>query len=336
MAQLSYTGEQLDQAIRKVINDYADVSGVTAIASDVMAGKWFVGANKVLTEGTGTGGGGARLNAGTISLVGTTLSFTDGNNGSFSQNWDVYVNGTKKVSVPKSTTTCNIASYIGAGSYTIYVIVTGTGMGDSPASNSVTYDESVQINFSLTGCTWSGGTSMTTNYLEGYLVANSGYTLPSTITIEGTTGTSGSTHVTWTYNSTTGLVTLSNPTTQAIDIQAVAVVSTFSISVTIDHGTYSGSSTIAPGGTATITATATSPYSLPQTISVNGVTGTSGSVGVTWTYNSSTGVISLSSPSTNVSITIVCDQTYDYSQSGSTLQINNAPYSQSGSILSIT
>lgn len=44
--------------VRAISSPYADVSGVTANASDVMSGKYFVDSNGVLTLGTGTGGGG--------------------------------------------------------------------------------------------------------------------------------------------------------------------------------------------------------------------------------------------------------------------------------------
>lgn len=51
-AILTHSGAQLDAAITKVETDYADVSGVTATAADVLTGKKFVGANKTLTDGT--------------------------------------------------------------------------------------------------------------------------------------------------------------------------------------------------------------------------------------------------------------------------------------------
>lgn len=43
--------------VRAIPSPYADVSGVTAQASDVLSGKYFVDSNGVLTLGTGTGGG---------------------------------------------------------------------------------------------------------------------------------------------------------------------------------------------------------------------------------------------------------------------------------------
>lgn len=43
--------------VRAIPSPYADVSGVTATAGDVLSGKYFVDSNGVLTLGTGTGGG---------------------------------------------------------------------------------------------------------------------------------------------------------------------------------------------------------------------------------------------------------------------------------------
>lgn len=50
--RLTHTGEQLDEAIGKVLAGYTDVSEVTATAPDVRVNKKFVSNQKVLTEGT--------------------------------------------------------------------------------------------------------------------------------------------------------------------------------------------------------------------------------------------------------------------------------------------
>ncbi len=55
---LTHSGQELDDAITKVLNDYADVSGVTATADDVVQGKTFVDANGVQRTGTLVPGGG--------------------------------------------------------------------------------------------------------------------------------------------------------------------------------------------------------------------------------------------------------------------------------------
>lgn len=50
--RLTHTGQQLDAAITKVENDYADVSGVTALASDVAEGTYYVNSDGNLVAGT--------------------------------------------------------------------------------------------------------------------------------------------------------------------------------------------------------------------------------------------------------------------------------------------
>ncbi|MDD4292191.1 MAG: hypothetical protein PHX51_08185 [Clostridia bacterium] len=46
MAKLTYTGAQLDAAIRKVRSDFADVSGVNLLALDARLGKKHIDASK--------------------------------------------------------------------------------------------------------------------------------------------------------------------------------------------------------------------------------------------------------------------------------------------------
>lgn len=76
---------------------------------------------------------------------------------------------------------------------------------------------------------------------------------------------------------------------------------TWSITTTCTNGTYSGDSVINRGsGTATVTLSASSGYALPSNITVTNAS---------YTYNQSTGVVSLSSPTGNVMITCVCEQT---------------------------
>lgn len=55
---MEYTGQQLDEALDKVTEDYADVSAVTAVPADVRAGVTFVDHNRVLQVGTAAQGGG--------------------------------------------------------------------------------------------------------------------------------------------------------------------------------------------------------------------------------------------------------------------------------------
>ena len=134
------------------------------------------------------------------------------------------------------------------------------------------------------------------------LAPSTGYALPVQITVNGVTGTSGSTGVTWSYNATTGLITLSNATEEVIITATCRQVYTITTNVT--NGSSSGDTTIVDS--ATITIAPTSRYSLPSMILVNGTPGTSGSIGATWSYNSTTGAITLSNPTANITITATC------------------------------
>ena len=73
---------------------------------------------------------------------------------------------------------------------------------------------------------------------------------------------------------------------------------TFTITSSITNGSATGSQTIVAGGTATVTISANTGYVLPSSVTVTGATNS---------YDSSTGVISLSSPTGNVSIEAICD-----------------------------
>lgn len=52
MGKLQYSTSELDNAIQKVLNGYADVSGVTATQEDVLQGKYFVNNLKQKKQGT--------------------------------------------------------------------------------------------------------------------------------------------------------------------------------------------------------------------------------------------------------------------------------------------
>lgn len=52
MGRLTHTVAQLNEAIRRVFSNWADVSETTAKKEDVRKGKMFVGADKTLQEGT--------------------------------------------------------------------------------------------------------------------------------------------------------------------------------------------------------------------------------------------------------------------------------------------
>lgn len=73
---------------------------------------------------------------------------------------------------------------------------------------------------------------------------------------------------------------------------------TFTITYTVDNGTYVGPNTIDENGTATITITANPGHTLPSSITVTGAE---------FVYSSETGVITLHRPTSNVSVTVLCE-----------------------------
>lgn len=83
----------------------------------------------------------------------------------------------------------------------------------------------------------------------------------------------------------------------------------YSITTTITNGSYSGDNTIID--TATVILSANTKYTLPSTISVTGAT---------YTYDSSTGVVSLSNPTGNVVINVNCS--IEYPSKSDTILLN--------------
>ena len=73
----------------------------------------------------------------------------------------------------------------------------------------------------------------------------------------------------------------------------------YTITVNIARGTWSGPSTIANGGSSTLTLAADQGYSLPDTITVNNAS---------YTYDKSTGIVVLSNPTNNVIVTVICPE----------------------------
>ena len=86
--------------------------------------------------------------------------------------------------------------------------------------------------------------------------------------------------------------------------------------------------TIEEGSTATLKYTANTGYKLPDTITVTGAT---------YTWDKSTGIVTLSNPTANVSITIVGTKpSAEYVQTGSTVRITNATHKQTGGTLRLS
>ena len=81
----------------------------------------------------------------------------------------------------------------------------------------------------------------------------------------------------------------------------------FTITVNFTGGTFSGSQSIYFDGIATVRLTPNTGMALPPAVTVNGSTGTAGSTGVTWSYSSSSGYITLSAPTADIIITATAD-----------------------------
>ena len=146
------------------------------------------------------------------------------------------------------------------------------------------------VSTTLTNGTSSGATSITYGGTATVtLAASTGYTLPSSVTVTGAT---------YTYDSTTGVVSLSAPTGN-VTISGACTANTYTVSTTLTNGTSSGATSITYGGTATVTLSASTGYTLPSSVTVTGAT---------YTYDSTTGVVSLSAPTGNVTISGACDQ----------------------------
>lgn len=92
------------------------------------------------------------------------------------------------------------------------------------------------------------------------LTPASGYRLPSTVSVTGATSS---------YDSTTGVITLSS-ITGAVAVTVTAVVDTHTLTNSIANMTVSGTTTFNDGGSGTTNVSCGSAYGLPLTISVNG------------------------------------------------------------------
>lgn len=232
------------------------------------------------------------LHAPTISLSGTTLHITNpASNGSYVDTYQVYADGAYLTTV--TSTSVNLANYsIEEGTHSITVKCAATNFNDSPASNAVTYK--VLYTYTITTAlshviadSTNPKTIKENASASLIFTAASGYELPETVTVTGCT---------YTWEPSTGVLNISNPTSNvAISISAIAI---YQITATLTGcaGASSNPSTIKQGGTATLTFTANTGYALPDTITVEGAT---------HTWNKSTGTLTLSDPTGNVAITIV-------------------------------
>lgn len=107
---------------------------------------------------------------------------------------------------------------------------------------------------------------------------------------------------TYEYNDETGVVSLSNPTanvtiTATCPAEPEPEPTTYTVTTTVTNGSYSGDNSITEGSTASVTISADNGYELPSAVEVSGAS---------YTYDDTTGVIALSEPTGNVTISATC------------------------------
>ena len=118
-------------------------------------------------------------------------------------------------------------------------------------------------------------------------VADAGYDLPTIVTASGAQ---------YSWKQATGVLTVYNPTDTTI-VLVRATQKSYSITANITNGTATGANTIKTGETVALTIAANDGYELPDTITVTGASGT---------WNKSTGTLSISNPTGNVTVTGKC------------------------------
>ena len=177
------------------------------------------------------------------------------------------------------------------GSITVYgtsvtdnMTITATGVVDTPSSYTVTN--------SLTGLTSNGAASVDAGAeYTATLSANTGYTLPAAITVKaGSTTLTAGTH--YRYDSTSGDISIyASAITGNITITASGVKNVYSVTYSLTNITSTGAATCEHGTAYTTTLTPASGYSLPASITV-----TAGGSALStdhYTYNSSTGALTV-------------------------------------------
>ena len=177
-----------------------------------------------------------------------------------------------------SACTGSAVTSLGATAYTaainLYAKWTATG---------TTYS----ISTTVTNGTYSGDTSITDNGgVASVTISPTGdYKLPTSVSV------SGASH---TYNAETGVISLSGATGNVTISAAMVALTEYSITVNETNGSHTGASTIKESRTASLTFEPDSGYGQPASVAVTGAT-------YTWTRG--TGVLSLSNPTGNVTVT---------------------------------
>lgn len=165
-------------------------------------------------------------------------------------------------------------------------ILMGAVEGSAPTPTTYT------ITTNVTNGSYSGDTDIDSDGTASVTItASSGYELPTTVSV------SGASH---TYDDTTGVISLSDPTGDVtISATCPAVTATFTITGNITNGTLTGATSVSGDNTATCTIVPSAGYTLPASADVT-VTGATGS------YDDQTGVITISHASANITVTATC------------------------------
>ena len=157
---------------------------------------------------------------------------------------------------------------------------------------SITYEDEPIATYSITTDVKHGKYSGASEIKERTTVAvnvtpNKGYKLPETVNVSGAS---------YTYNQKTGVISLSNPTSN-VTIFVECEATSWQVTTTITNGTSTGATEIKTDGSAIVTLKANEHYELPDDIEV---------VGAEYTYYKSSGAVVLSNPIDNVTITVIC------------------------------
>lgn len=144
------------------------------------------------------------------------------------------------------------------------------------------------ITKSATNGSWTGPSTINAgSTVTLTLTPNTNYKLPTSVSVTGAAQS---------WNANTGTLTLSNPT-GPVNVTATCQIITYSITETLTNVSKSGThpTTINAGSTLQLNYTAATNYNLPDTVTVTGATST---------WEKSTGTLTISNPTANVSITI--------------------------------
>lgn len=120
---------------------------------------------------------------------------------------------------------------------------------------------SYALTVTITNGAYSGTTTLWTSETGiGLITSNTGYDLPSAITVSGAT---------YAYDNTTGVITFTNPTATAT-VTATCEATNWTVNATITNGTWSGAASVPTGGSGVVVITPNSGHETPNSITVTG------------------------------------------------------------------